>query len=170
MNYLVPFVGYLLMVLVYVYYLIKNMSSENMGMIFGNVLVLVGYALIAYKYYSKSSEKHEKEKDEESEKEHKPKYKINWGHLVLFIYFGLSAVLPITQFHLYDYLAIIGNMLLIVEDQGMISKIGYVATILFYFFSANHYMHEIEHHELKVKLLGALIIAIYYVIHLISKF
>lgn len=87
------------------------------------------------------------------------------GHYILFVYFALFAFLPMTEFHNYDYLAIIGNLLLI--NESGLNKFGYIASIIFYLFSAKHYLHDLSHYDLKAKLAGVLILIYYYTTRLI---
>ena len=178
MNKNIPFYGYLLVSLVYGYYLFKNISSNKNNEIFNNTLILLGYGYLTYKYFKKSKSPHTKDEhykktDEPNKKLDEPKEKesdINYGHLILFIYFALLLITPDSEFQYYKYFALFGNLLLIKDTK--FNKLGYIANIIFYLFSAKHYLHEINHetnhHELKIKLAGVLLIFYYYSTKLIS--
>jgi hypothetical protein len=106
MNKNIPFFGYLLVSLVYGYYLYKNISSNKNNEIFNNTLILLGYVFLTYKQYknlnssntkietNKKTDESNKKTDESKEKESE----INYGNLILFIYFSLLLITPNSEF------------------------------------------------------------------------
>jgi hypothetical protein len=166
MNKNIPFYGYLLVSLVYGYYLFKNFNSKNNNDIFNDTLLLLGYGYLTYKHFknlnlsnTKTEEEHYKKTDEHIDPKEKES-EINYGYLILFVYYASLLITPNSEFQFYKYFALFGNLLLIKNTK--FNKFGYIANIIYYLISAKHNLHELNHHEIKIKLVGILLILYYY--------
>jgi hypothetical protein len=176
MNKNIPFFGYLLVSLVYGYYLYKNISSNKNNEIFNNTLILLGYVFLTYKQYknlnssntkietNKKTDESNKKTDESKEKESE----INYGNLILFIYFSLLLITPNSEFQYYKYFALFGNLLLIKNTK--FNKLGYIAIIIFHLISAqqNFLNNELNRPDIQIKLAGVSLILYYTFTELIS--
>lgn len=145
-NY-VALLGYILLTVAYGLYVKDNLSKDKL-IIFGSVLVTIGY-LVSTAEKVKKVTKPKKES------------KIQYGHLILAIFYLISFVLPINE-HLKksDLLALVGHVLLIKHNK--LSSVGMASLLVYYLVYIARNAQEFEHLPNKLQVVGGVVVTGYY--------
>jgi hypothetical protein len=147
--------GYSILSCVYLTHLYTNIiNNEPILIIIGSIMILLGYVLLIKHYYD------EQYNDEQNNEFNVKKENINYGYLILFLFFFLSFLIPI-NLHLKntDLFALAGNSLLIFQTPLM--TFGYIFNIIYYLI----YIVKtslIKYNNLKYVSIVALSLIIYY--------
>lgn len=145
--------GFIILFIIYLYYLKENLK-ENTHIIFGSLLVTVGYlyaTLETYNYVNK-----------------KPVNKISKSHIILGVFLLLSFILPINKHSKKtDLFGVIGHLLLINPSFGYSGVANICLTI---YYSLYTYRNGSHHHMLeKIQGVGGGLILLYYIKKSIDK-
>jgi hypothetical protein len=147
--------GYSILSCVYLTHLYTNIiNNEPILIIIGSIMILLGYVLLIKHYYD------EQNNDKQNNEFNVKKENINYGYLILFLFFFLSFLIPINS-HLKntDLFALAGNSLLIFQTPLM--TFGYIFNIIYYLI----YIVKtslIKYNNIKFVKLVALSLIIYY--------
>ena len=114
MKNLIPLTGYTILSIVYLIFVTINLNEDNKLHLFGSIIIFIGYSSLVYEHINKKKE----EKNE-----------FSYGHLILFLFYSLSFILPINHhFQNFDIIASIGHGILINSHNiyGKISMLLYL--------------------------------------------
>jgi vacuolar-type H+-ATPase subunit I/STV1 len=148
------FYGFLILFIIYLYYL-KNNLNKNSLIIFGSLLVTIGYFFATYEKYN-----YLKNKSVDN---------INKSHLFLGSFKLLSFIIPINE-HLKqtDIIGMIGNFILLNSKFGY-KQLGYICQIIYY--SLYVYRNGIKNELLdNTQAIAGGLILLYYIKKSIDKF
>jgi len=162
---LIGTLGYLFMSSAYIYYTYLHLNTKsNKLILFGSIVILIGYIVLTFKsyYYEiiNNLKNNHKINEKEYEKEKEKSIDINYGYLILTIFFSLGFIIKINEHtKISDIIAIIGNGLCINKKDyniyGYMFLIAYYANYIFRHYTSAEY-------DDKVKNVGSLFLIIYY--------
>jgi hypothetical protein len=111
------FYGFLILFIIYLYYLKKNLKKNSL-IIFGSLLVTIGFFFATYEKYNYLKNKHVDT--------------INKSHLFLGSFKFLSFIIPINE-HVKktDTIGLIGNFILLNKNFGY-QQLGFISQIIYY--------------------------------------
>jgi len=141
------FYGYIILFIIHLYYLYKNLNQNNF-IIFGSLLITVGFFFAAYEMYNNLL--------------NKPRSIISKSHLIVGSFRLLSFILPINS-HVKstDIFGLIGNFILINSNFGYQEIANTCLTI---FFSLNTYRNISKNQILdNIRGIGSGLVLLYYI-------
>ena len=168
--YLVGIIGSLILALFY--FMSLGKTKENLYFMAGTILLIGGYVLNAYFYHLESSHKEPSDSDtrteheKELEAEHVAYIKKigSVGYGLLFSFYAIAYFLPITpHVSFYDIFGVIGNLLMVLKIQGILSKTVMSEMILVVYYVLSVAMHLlIDTSEQAMQIAGRTIMALFY--------
>jgi len=172
---LVTFVGYFFITIAYLIYVFANLKTREPYLIFGSIMIFVGYLLLAKNYFEVVMDEMDIQlwqKNETSQPVAEGKNNLVFdtftdGHFILFLFFLLSFFIPINEHKKEsDVVAIVGHLLLFTHHFVFLS---YLMMLIYYtlyfvrnFKDTNKYIVNV------LQCLGALFLIFHYFEGLVS--
>lgn len=157
-NNYIGLLGHVILAIAYGLFIKDNLSKDKL-IIFGSVLIFIGYLTASI------------EKSIKLAKKTKKIHKYNYGHIILTIFYFVSFLYPINDHKKdLDVLALVGHILLIKNTgEKEIEIIGNSSLFVYYILYVIRNYKEFELLPNKIQVVGGSIAVIYYVFELFVK-
>jgi hypothetical protein len=154
-NNYIGLLGHVILAIAYGLFIKDNLSKDKL-IIFGSVLILIGYLTTSIENSIKLAKKT------------KQIHTYNYGHIILTIFYFVSFLYPINDHRKdSDVLALVGHILLIKNNE--LEIFGKGSLIVYYVLYVMRNFKEFEFLPNKIQVVGGSVAVIYYILELFVK-